>query len=326
MPPEMPPETLANLMKTTIQGLQQMLKIMVDCSPSGELNITEAFELQKLKEQPDQKEVVTSYATFIRTYMSTLIGSPGLPADQLRYIIKTFLMHLASNPNRFPSKKIYDTVTHGTKKVPSHPLNCVNGNTVEFVPYMIIELKASKDKPMQRYVLSAWKSVSGEQTTISTWIFNQRKYHTNMAELKNKGLDWTPVDDPSEPTMLKNMKLDIMEDMQWSQIDWTYGQSEPTGLTGGACGDLAEKCLHRLLGLNNDMSNEFPIYNGQSRSPYAVPANWSTDGLPHENQIMAVRDVRYEGLKLNTDKNKDEITEFAYAPKFGEFALQTPKQ
>ena len=279
-----------------------MFDIMVWSSPTGKLSTEEAEELRKVvlsagtngpaeSQSVDKRMVgIKAFSELIRFFMikqTKLTTAIATPREQLKYIVKTFLMTLETCNEGFSKKCIRDTVSHGAVKYADHPLNIVKEGVVWFVPYMIFEINE------ERFVLSAQKSVTTAESSdshdwlsIEMWRFKQDKYLEGVQSLAKKGWNWTFTDSPSEPASLMQEKLGMLRDMGWKEIGHVNKEADASA----ACSHAAAKAVNEVVG--------------------------SEDGT-----TIAVRDIRYEGIQKNVEKQEDDLKDFDYAPDFPSFEL-----
>jgi hypothetical protein len=293
-----------NSITMIMTGLKQMFDIMVTTSQTGKIDIDQAMEFRKVLESmnpngppgshtlDDGMLGIKAYSEVIRFYLieqTKLTVAIATPREQLKYIIKTFLMKLETCADGFSKKCIHDTVSHGAVKYANHPLNIVKEGVVWFVPYMIFELNG------ERFVLSAQKSVTTESPnshdwiSVEMWLFKQDKYLKGVQSLAEKGWGWTFTDDSSEPPSLKQEKLGMIRDMGWEEIGHVNKEADASA----ACLDAAAKAVNKVLG--------------------------SEDGT-----TIAVRDIRYEGIQKNVKDQEGDLKVFDYAPDFPIFPLVLP--
>ena len=275
-----------------------MFNIMVTTSQTGKLSIEQVEELREVFEsagldQPAESQSldkgmmgIKAFSDIIRFYMieqTMLTTAIATPREQLKYIVKTFLMKLETFPKEFSKRFLGDSVSDGAVKYAYHPLNIARKGVVRFVPYMIFELNK------ERFVLSAQKSVtavSPEKVSIEIWLFKQDKYLEGVQNLAKKGWNWTFTDNPSEPASLMQEKLGMIRDMGWKEIGHVNKESDASA----ACLHAAAKAVGQVLG--------------------------GEDGT-----TIAVRDIRYEGIQKSINDQADELKAFDYTPDFPSFEL-----
>jgi len=278
-----------------------MFNIMVTTSQTGKLSIEQVEELREVFEsagldQPAESQSldkgmmgIKAFSDIIRFYMieqTMLTTAIATPREQLKYIVKTFLMKLDTFPREFSKKCLGDSVSCGAVKYAYHPLNFVMNGCVHFVPYMIFELNG------KRFVLSAQKSVtssSPDKVSIEIWLFEQDEYSEGVQTLAKKGWDWTFTDNPSEPASLMQEKLGMIRGMGWKEIGHVNKKADARA----ACFDAAAKAVGQVL-------------EGE-------------DGT-----TIAVRDIRYEGIQKNVKDQEGDLKVFDYAPDFPIFPLVLP--
>jgi hypothetical protein len=283
---------------TMMEGLQQMFDIMVNTSETGKLDGDQATEFREVLDSMDHKGLpgakpldqgmlgIKAFSEIIRHYMieqTMLTTATATPREQLKYIVKTFLMKLDTFPREFSKKCLGDSVSCGAVKYAYHPLNFVMNGCVHFVPYMIFELNG------KRFVLSAQKSVtssSPDKVSIEIWLFEQDEYSEGVQTLAKKGWDWTFTDNPSEPASLMQEKLGMIRGMGWKEIGHVNKKADARA----ACFDAAAKAVGQVL-------------EGE-------------DGT-----TIAVMDIRYEGIEMSVKDQADELKNFNYTPDFPSFEL-----
>lgn len=300
-------------MKTMAAGLHQMFDIMVKTSAKGTLTVEEGLEMQRILNVSDLAENdeiasptanrdpstrgastpvqnmqngmlrIKKLGKMVRYYLKQQTGGSGEPVDQLKYIIKTFLLTLPSHSEGFPKRSIGDNVSHGAVKYAFHPLNTVVDGVVCFLPYMIFEINK------ERYVLSGYKTENPKtpgDVSIEAWLFRQDNYLEEVDHLSNQGWDWTFTDSVSEPESLMQQKLQYQKNIDWMEFEQVNRNSD----VSAACATTADQCVNHVL-------------------------NGST------NTTIMVRDIRYQGINMSIEEQSRELTSFEYMPEFPGFEL-----
>ena len=272
-------------MDNVLTGMSQMLDRMVETSVSGMMTVDEIIDLD---------------VRFMQDPAKTDEAKRTMPGKIIRHYMLTKVKppgapadQLAYIIKYFLMSLPKDTTDFPKRDINSPPL--FGGLKVPLHPLKSIKGSVVSFVPYmiinvdgELIVLSAHTFTRSSTTKISAWVFDQKTSHAQMVKLEKKGISWTPIDDPTHPSELFGAKHAILKEMHWSSHDHT----DHDGNVRKSCTDCANEIVRHLL-----------------------------VGKPHAK--LDILDVRYEGQHFDIKTEAVLIDNFAYAPEFPKFPLNT---